>query len=220
MTMTDRRVEETPGTQMPTTSRRSLAPRVVAGVVLVVIGALWLLERLGAFDLTVTTVLAIGTIVVGLALMVLATDGPHSGLIVFGTILALVTTLTAAAPLEGFQGGVGERVVEIADLADLESEYNLAMGNLTIDLTELAEFEGMATIDASVGMGELVILVPEDVAVSVEASAGAGDLEVFDREANGLSVDQAFESERFDEAASGLIIGADVFMGRVEVRNG
>lgn len=195
-------------------------PRVVAGGVLVLIGALWLLERLDVFELTVTTVLAIGTIVVGLALMILATDGPHGGLIVFGTILALVATLTAAAPLEGFQGGVGERDIEIAEVADLASEYNLAMGNMTIDLTDLAEFDGVATINASVGMGELVILVPEDVPVSIEATAGAGDLQIFDRQANGLSVDQTFESEGFDGAARGLIIEADVFMGRVEVANG
>lgn len=195
-------------------------PRVVAGGVLVLIGALWLLERLDIFELTVTTVLATGTIVVGLALMILAAEGPHGGLIVFGTILALVATLTAAAPLEGFQGGVGERDIEIAEVADLESEYNLAMGNMTIDLSDLAEFDGMATINASVGMGELVILVPGDVPVSVEAAAGAGDLQIFDRQANGLSVDQTFESEGFDGSASGLIIEADVFMGRVEVANG
>jgi predicted membrane protein len=218
--MTDRSVEEASTPQTPPTPRRNLAPRVVAGGVLVLVGALWLLERLDVFELTVTTVLAIGTIVVGLALMVLATDGPHSGLIVFGTILALVTTLTAAAPLEGFQGGVGERDVEIAEVADLLSEYNLAMGNMTIDLTELGDIDRLVTVNASVGMGELVILVPEGLPVSVEAAAGAGDLEIFDRQANGLSVDQTFESEGFDEATSGLIIEADVFMGRVEVTNG
>ena len=220
MTMTDRRVDQTPTPAASPPARRSLAPRVVAGSVLVVIGALWLLERLGAVDLTVTTALAVGTIVVGLAVMVLAADGPHTGLIVFGTILALVTTLTAAAPLEGFQGGVGERVFEVADVADLQSEYNLAMGNLTIDLTELVEFDGILAIDASVGMGELSILVPEGVPVSIETTAGAGDLEVFDRQVNGLSVDQTFESDGFDEAGGGLIIEADVFMGRVEVANG
>ena len=220
MTVTDRRVEEAPTPGSAPTSRGSSAPRVVTGGVLVVIGALWLLERLGIFELTVTTVLAVGTIVVGVSLMILSTEAPHGGLIVFGTILALVATLTAAAPLEGFQGGVGEREVEIARVADLESEYNLAMGNLTIDLTELGEFEGTATINASVGMGELVILVPGDISVSVEATAGAGDLEIFDRQANGLSVDQAFESEGFAESVSGLIIEANVFMGRVEVANG
>lgn len=220
MTMTDRRVEETPAPQATPVPRRSLVPRVVAGGVLVLIGALWLLERLDVLELTVTTVLAIATIVVGLALMILATDGPHAGLIVFGTILALVATLTAAAPLEGFQGGVGERDIEITDVGDLESEYNLAMGNMTIDLRELADFDGTATINASVGMGELVVLVPGDVPVSIEAAAGAGDLQIFDLQANGLSVDQVFESEGFRGASRALVIEADVFMGRVEVANG
>ncbi|CAN5789678.1 hypothetical protein BH23ACT5_BH23ACT5_22230 [soil metagenome] len=38
--------------------------------------------------------------------MARAGNGAHRGLVVFGTVLALFTTITAAAPLEGFQGGV------------------------------------------------------------------------------------------------------------------
>lgn len=199
------------------TSRR---PQVVAGVVLVLIGALWLLERLGIVSLTVTTVLAIATIVIGIALMILASDGPHAGLIVFGTILAVIATLTAAAPLEGFQGGVGERQVRVAQLADLEPEYNLAMGELTIDLRGIDVLEGETVMEASVGLGQLVIRVPEGVAVSVQAAAGAGELQVLGETADGLGVDQTFRSANFDEASDRLVIQAEVFMGRVEVTDG
>lgn len=218
MTMTDKTVEQSP--TPPSPPGRSLAPQIVAGGVLVVIGALWLLERLDVLELTVTAVLAIATIVVGVALMILATNGPHGGLIVFGTVLALVTTLTAAAPLEGFQGGVGERDAEVVEVADIQPEYNLAMGNLTIDLGDLVDLDRVITLNASVGMGELVILVPSDVPVSVEAAAGAGEIRVFDREASGLAVDQVFVSDSFGDESAGLIIEADVFMGTVEVANG
>ncbi len=219
MTMTDRPTELSTAGKPPVTQRR-VSPQIVTGAVLVLIGALWLLQRLEVIDLTVTTVLAIATIVVGIALMVLAADGPHGGLIVFGTILAVVATLTAAAPLQGFQGGVGERVVEISDEADLEGDYNLAMGNLTIDLRGLSSFDSIESFTASVGMGELLIRVPEGLAVSVSASAGAGELQVLGRNANGLGVDQSFESAGFDSETKGLIIDANVFMGRVEVTNG
>jgi hypothetical protein len=217
--MLDSRTEQQPGESAPS-PRRRLAPQIVAGGVLLVIGALWLLERLGALDLTVTTALAVGTIVVGLALMYLATDGPHGGLIVFGTVLALLATLTAVAPLEGFQGGVGERVVEATDVGELQAEYNLAMGTLTIDLTDLEALDQATTLAVSVGMGELVIRVPEGMPVSITASAGAGQATIFDRSAEGLGVDLAFESDSFAASPTGLTIEAEVFMGTVEVTDG
>lgn len=219
MTMIDKGTDRA-GEHLSTAPVRRLGPQIVAGGVLVLIGALWLLERLGAIDLTVTTVLAIGTIFVGVALMLLAGDGPHGGLIVFGSILAVVTTATALAPLEGFQGGVGERRIQVSQVADLASEYNLAMGDLTIDLRELTDLDGVTSLAASVGLGQLTIRVAEGTPVSVKASAGAGELQIFDRNANGLGVDQAFESDSFDQRSRGLIIEADVFMGRVEVTNG
>jgi predicted membrane protein len=199
---------------------RSQMPRIVAGIVLLLIGVLWLLERTGALDLTVTTVLAIGTIVVGLALIVLAWDGPHTGTVVFGTVLALIATLTATAPLEGFQGGVGDRRVDVDQTADLEREYNLAMGDLTIDLRDMEDLSGETSIAASVGMGQLTIRVPEGVPVLVEARAGAGELQILGENADGLSVDQSFRSSGFDAARGRLVIEAEVFMGRVEVADG
>ena len=199
---------------------RRIAPQIVTGVVLVLIGLLWLLQRVGAIDLTFTTVMAIATVVIGVSLMVLASNGPHGGLIVFGTVLAIITTLTAATPLQGFQGGVGERVVELTDLGDLEENYNLAMGNLTIDLRDVSSFDTIESFTASVGMGELRIRLPEGAQVSVTASAGAGQLQLLGRNADGLGVEQSFESEGFDDQDAGLIIDANVFMGRVEVTDG
>lgn len=219
MTMLDNQTGAGPDASPRMTGRR-IAPQLVAGGVLLVIGGLWLLERLGAIDLSVTTVLAIGTVIVGLAVAFLSTDGPHGGLIVFGTILALVATLTAVAPLEGFQGGVGERFVDVTGPSELQTEYNLAMGNLTIDLTDLEALDEATTVAASVGMGELVIRVPDDIAVSIEASAGAGQVSVFDRSAEGLGVDLSFESDSFAASRVGLRIRAEVFMGQVEVRSG
>lgn len=206
--------------EVPQPVWRRRRPQLVAGVVLLLIGALWLLERLGAVDLNVTTVLAIGTIVIGLSLMILASDGPHGGLIVFGTVLALVATLTAAAPLEGFQGGVGERRVVISQLDDLEPEYNLAMGDMTIDLRSIDALDGEVSLAASVGMGQLVIRLPEGAEVSVEAEAGAGELQILGERADGLGVDQSVRSDGYDSAVDRLTIVAEVFMGRVEVTNG
>jgi predicted membrane protein len=194
-------------------------PQLVTGGVMILVGLLWLLERTGAIDLTVTAVLAIGTVIVGLALMTLARRGAQTGLIVFGTFLAVITLLTAAAPLEGFQGGVGDRLIEVTSIQDIESDYNLSMGKLTIDMRQLEDLEGLTSLTASVGLGELAVRVPEGVAVEVRARSGAGEVEIFDRRTDGVGVDETYRSPGFLEQSDTLTLEVAVFLGRVEVTN-
>ncbi|CAN5844423.1 hypothetical protein BH23ACT4_BH23ACT4_05870 [soil metagenome] len=197
----------------------STTAQLLTGGVLVLIGLLWLLERTGVVDFTATTVFAIATMVVGIALMALARRGAHTGLIIFGTSLGLLGLLTAAAPLEGFQGGVGDRVVEITTVDDIKPDYNLSMGTLTIDLTDLADFQGEATLNASVGMGELVVRVPPNVGIEVTARSGAGEVEIFGQQVDGMGVDEMYRSPGFEDMEDTLFLDIAVFLGRVEVTN-
>jgi hypothetical protein len=218
VTMIDRPPSEVETTQ-PATAKRSMAPQVVAGAALVLIGALWLLERVGAIELNATTVLAMATIVVGIAVMVLSTDGPHIGLIVFGFVLALAATASALTPLEGFQGGVGERVVNVRTVGDIEADYNVAMGQLTIDLADLGNLSSPVVLNASVGLGELLVRLPEGVEFEVNANAGAGQITILGEEKDGLGVEDSYATPGFEEGAAGISLDLDVFMGRVEVTN-
>jgi hypothetical protein len=192
-------------------------PRLVGGGVLVLIGLLWLLERTGAIDISVTAVLALATMVVGIALMVLASRGTHAGLIVFGTVLALITFSTAAAPLEGFQGGVGDRTVVVTTADDISADYELSMGNLVVDLREVDDLDGITALNASIGMGELLIRVPAGTEVAVEGTVGAGQLIMFDRSYDGVVINESYETPGFSEATVGLDITVEAFTGRVEV---
>jgi predicted membrane protein len=183
----------------------------------VLIGLLWLLERTGAIDISVTAVLALATMVVGIALMVLASRGVHAGLIVFGTVLALITFSTAAAPLEGFQGGVGDRTVVVTTADDINADYELSMGNLVVDLSEVDDLEGIMALNASIGMGELLIRVPAGTEVAIEGTVGAGQLIMFDRSYDGVVINESYETPGFSEATVGLDITVEAFTGRVEV---
>lgn len=216
MTITDRPTTER-ATGQPPPRRRLSTPQIVSGGVLVLIGFLWLLERTGAIEVSVTAVLALGTMVVGISLMLLAREGSHGGLIVFGTILALVTLLTAAAPFEGFQGGVGERVIEVSTIDDIRADYNLAMGTLTIDLSEIDDLRTATALTASVGMGELVIRVPEGTEVRVDANLGAGQLEILGRVTDGVGIDETYQTSGFDQSSESLSLQLQAFTGRVEV---
>ncbi len=196
---------------------RSPTARIMGGVVLVLIGALWLLQRAGVLDLNVTTVLALGTMVTGISLMILSREGPHPGLIVLGSILAVVALATATAPFEGFQGGVGDRTVVVTSTQDVATEYTLAMGKLVIDLSDIDDLDADTALTASVGTGELIIRVPAGSNVSVDARVGAGQIQVFDREVDGVGLDETLFSPGYDPDAPSIVLDLAVFTGRVEV---
>jgi predicted membrane protein len=191
--------------------------QIVGGGVLVFIGLLWLLERTGAIDVSVTTVLAIGTMVIGIALMLLARDGSHGGLIVSGTLLALVTLMTAATPVEGFQGGLGDRTVVVSSVDDIRPDYNLAIGKLTIDLRNLDDLSAATPLTASVGMGELLVKVNEGTAVRVDATVGAGQIVILGSASDGVEIDRLYESPEYAGSSQSISLELQAFAGRVEV---
>jgi predicted membrane protein len=136
---------------------------------------------------------------------------------VFGTLLAVVTLVTAAAPFEGFQGGVGDRTFVVNSVDDIRSDYNLAMGKLTIDLRQVDDLAAATELTASVGTGELIVRVPQGTDLSVDARVGAGQLEIFDRVLDGVGVDETYTTPGFDGSGESLSLDLQMFTGRVEV---
>jgi len=214
MTIVDQ--PKTEQTQTPV-RRRLPMPQIVGGGVLVFIGVLWLLERTAVVDLSVTAVLAMATVVIGIALMLLSAEGPHVGLIVLGTVLAAITLITAAAPFEGFQGGVGDRTVELTSADEIRPDYNLAMGKLTIDLRQVDDLDAATPLTASVGTGELIVRIPEGTEIDLDARVGAGQLEILGRVFDGLGIDETYQSPGYTESAGSLELDLQAFTGRVEV---
>ena len=218
MTVTDR--PPTHQTPVLVPARRGLAaPQMISGGVLVLIGALWLLERTGTIDINVTAVLGLATMVVGVSLMLLANRGSHGGLIVFGMVLAVVTLVTAVAPFEGFQGGIGDRTIVVFSVDDIQSDYNLAAGTLTIDLREIEDLEAGTRLTASVGMGELVLRLPDDIDFEVDARVGAGEVEILGRVVDGVGIDESYRTPGFEPGSHSLALELEVLTGRVEVND-
>lgn len=176
--------------------RRPPAGRLVFGLLLLVIGLGWLLEALGWVDVAWGALLPAGLIAVGVALIAGARTGRHGGLITLGIILTFASALVAAIDLP-LGGGVGQSVVRPESLSEIQEEggrFDLAMGQLVIDLTDLlpSEFaEGQRVeIEAGVGMGELVVQVPEDIGVAVRARAGFGDVQVLGEQSSGVGPEE------------------------------
>jgi hypothetical protein len=75
-------------------------------------------------------------------------------------------------------------------------------------------------VDASVGIGDLVVRVPAGAAVELDAHVGVGDMAVLGLQDEGLDVDRRLSVPGPTPDAPVLDLEVDVAMGRVEVVRG
>ena len=195
--------------------------QIVFGVILVGFGLAWLIAATDLFDVPWRAVLAGALIAVGVALAVSATRERHGGLVVVGVVLTVLLALVSTG--EGLldlplSGGIGERDYRPQTIAAVSNEYRLGIGEIVVDLTDVTFPEGDTRIDASVTLGSLVVIVPNDVAVRIDARATAGEVRIFGSVFSGTSVDETVEDAGFAEATIRLTIDAAAGLGEVEVR--
>ena len=107
--------------------------------------------------------------------------------------------------------------IEISSVSDISADYNLAMGKLTVDLRQLDDLSATTEVNANVGMGELIVRVPEGTEVEVDARVGAGQLEIFDRTIDGVGIDESYRSPGLTRGEDSLVLDLQMFTGRVEV---
>jgi hypothetical protein len=188
--------------------------RLVLGGILVLVGVLWLLDVAGVTELRWRVILPAALTIVGLALLATARRGGHGGLIAAGIVLSALVLASSAVP--GFSpiAGVGDRTERPSALAPTETSYDLAMGSLTVDLSDVEDPPDGAEVDVSVGMGELIVVLPTDVGADVRARAGMGEVNIVGASQGGVGV-SVTEEVPGDPV---LVLNLSVGMGKVEVR--
>jgi predicted membrane protein len=90
------------------------------------------------------------------------------------------------------------------------------LGELTLNLSQLTLTES-TEVAATVGAGEIRVLLPSDIPVSIEASAGAGQIDLLGQTADGISVSKTYVSDEFETAEVTLTLDLDVAAGNIEV---
>jgi hypothetical protein len=166
-----------------TSGRRSLAP----GLLLIAIGLGWLLEAFDVLDLSGQV--WIGLALVGIGLTIALDAGRSHGLLVaLGVVLVIVGIPAAAIDADVVSGGAGDRVERPPSTAQIDDPYRLGVGQLVVDLTLLAADEKV-DIEASVGMGQLLVKVPFDAAVRIDAHVSVGNISVSGADESGFDVD-------------------------------
>lgn len=147
--------------------------------------------------------------------------GRHGGLVALGVVLTVVLGFSSSFNIT-LAGGIGERVERLQAAIELRDEYRLAMGTMTVDLSGLAGRlpTGASALEASVGMGELVVIVPRGVEIRADGEVGAGELVLLDRTWNGLGVEGAVETPGYGTGGSRLILRLSAGLGTVKLREG
>lgn len=189
---------------------------IVTGSLLIIVGGLWLLDVLDVIKLEAAVVLPAVLIGIALALIIGAFSGPHAGLVVAGVFVTIAVLAVAATPPDAFNGGIGERTVLITNEANLATQYNVGLGELRLDLSDLTMTES-ADVAATVGAGDLIVLLPPDIPVTIDAAAGAGEIDLLGEVENGISVSQTYTSDGFDSADVTLTLELDVAAGNIKV---
>ena len=83
-------------------------------------------------------------------------------------------------------GGVGDRTDSPATPAQL-TKYELGVGDFLLDLQQLQVPPGTTVVQARVGIGELVVQVPDGVSVRAMASSGLGEVQVLGKQESGVA---------------------------------
>jgi phage shock protein PspC (stress-responsive transcriptional regulator) len=155
-------------------------------------------------------------VAVGAALVVATFMGRARWLIVPAIAFALPVTLVTAADAD-LHGGAGERVHRPQSIAQVHDSYRLGAGRLEVDLRDVRFPAGDTPLRLRLGVGELVVLVPDDVCVVMRSRIGGGYVGVLDREHGGLDVDWSNDPPAPPPGTPRLVVDGDVGLGALFV---
>jgi hypothetical protein len=151
----------------------------------------------------------------GVGLVGGAFRGGARWLIVPALLLALPLGAVAATDLD-VRGTWGDRTFRPGTVAELPRGYEMGLGSMNVDLREVEFPTGRTDLRLEIGMGEIQVLVPDDLCVTTEAEVGMGAVNLGDGEQGGVDLDIA--DDRFvAPGVAHLHLIADVGVGALHV---
>ncbi|MGW4736752.1 PspC domain-containing protein [Nocardia xishanensis] len=198
-----------PVVALPPTRPRSRLTPVVLGLAILAAAGAGALAAAGVEWMTPGRIAAVALAVIGLGLVLGAFLRRGYGLLVVTAPLAgFVLLASMIGPIEFDRGAMGDHVWTPATMADLQQDYKISMGSGTLDLRSLNLTENR-TVNLDVHLGEVRILVPENMTVRTDCTVDMGD-NMCPRGVTGPNT----------PGAPVLDLDVDVRMGSVEVQRG
>jgi len=143
-----------------------------------------------------------------------------AGFLLLACIVLLAVFGAVVSSPVSVSGGVGEKVEHPLDAAALERSYEYGIGDFELDLTGIELPEGETHVDVSLGIGELVVTVPEDATVVVDAHASVGEVDVAGSRDDGIGADKELTLSGPDDDSPVLVLDARVGFGHIAVVRG
>lgn len=197
-------------------------------------GVCWALSSAGVAHFTLTSMAAGGLVIVGAGLIASLWLGRATALIFAGVGLAGVMLASSTvghfmdkahtfrdSAFESFgaehvSGSIGDRVFRPTTLDELQPSYELGLGKLTLDLSQLPAIEGTREVQLKVGVGELRVILPPGPNVEAHGKIGLGEANVLARHEAGGGLDLSSSDPGQGEGA--LRIDFDMGLGHGVVR--
>jgi phage shock protein PspC (stress-responsive transcriptional regulator) len=181
--------------RVPRPRRVRTKPRPFLGpltfsIVCVSIGVGALLASLDTTRVDPEVVVSLALAVTGAALVVSAWFGRARGLVALAIVLTLACSVLAVIDTP-FRGGIGDRDYTPQSVTELRDDYRLAIGSMTVDLRGVTFPLGTTDVESSVAVGDLSVIVPDDVTVDAHGEVGMGQVELFGARDGGISVEQS-----------------------------
>jgi hypothetical protein len=203
--------------QPPAAARsRSVMGRLVLSVAVFAVGLVGLIDIAGA-RVPVSPYFAIPLAAVAAGQILGSWYGRARGLIGFGVVLSLLLMIAIAAEGDGTSRSV---TWQPAGVEQLQSTYHIGTGNAVLDLSHL-NFNGYSkTLDVTVSVGNLDIVLPSTVDVEVLSTVGVGNATVLGERWGGVSQSERTIADTGPDGPGGgmLTITAKVNVGDLEVR--
>jgi hypothetical protein len=178
------------------------------------VGSAWAAAAGGALGI------AIAVIALGAILAIAAFTGANrrvlAGLAAITALLAIPAAVVAAAGFD-MDGSVGDRTYRPATAAAIRHDgYKLGVGKLEIDTRNL-DFKRGEVVDLKLklGVGDAVVVVPDNVCVESRVDVGAGAIDLLGTEQDGWQVDTP--TIPAPSSAPRLRLDGDVGIGALEV---
>jgi phage shock protein PspC (stress-responsive transcriptional regulator) len=202
----------------PRARRRSLGP-VALGTLIAGLGLVGLVDLATGWTLDWRIVFAAAAVALGAIVAAGAVTGYRVGSVVALGIVVLAALALALVVRVPLFAGVGDRVEHPASIDALDSTYKQGIGNLDVQLGDVAFPVGTTHVKATLGIGDLVVHVPRSVTVVVHGRASAGEVKLFGDTHDGRPVRENVTSIG-TEPARVLVLDARVGVGQVEVYRG
>jgi phage shock protein PspC (stress-responsive transcriptional regulator) len=185
------------------------------GLIALVAGVLALIASSGVAHPQPADVFAVCVAIAGVGLVVSGFVGRARAMIPIGILLVLGLAITNALPRDLTWTAGTRNWAPVA--SDVAPSYVLGAGKADLDLTKLGT--STATIDARIGAGRLIVLVPRGAGLVIDAEMGAGRILIFGHEENGTGVESTRTVAATRPRAGTLTLHLHGGFGDLEVRN-